>query len=167
MIQTIQEFEVLWKQEAGATEKVLENLTDKSLSTAVNPNGRTLGRLGWHLAITIPEMMNRTGLKVSGPAEDEDTPATAAVIRRSYKEAADSLLAQIKASWKDASLQTEDMMYGEKWKKCDTLQALIFHQIHHRAQMIVLMRQAGISVPGIYGPAREEWSKMGMQPPKV
>jgi hypothetical protein len=24
------------------------------------------------------------------------------------------------------------------------------------------MRQAGLVVPGIYGPAREEWAKMGM-----
>jgi hypothetical protein len=26
----------------------------------------------------------------------------------------------------------------------------------------VLMRQAGLSVPGVYGPAREEWAAMGM-----
>ena len=26
----------------------------------------------------------------------------------------------------------------------------------------VLMRQAGLKVPGVYGPAREEWAAMGM-----
>ncbi len=167
MIHTIREFEEIWKQESDATEKVLKNLTDQSLGTCINADGRTLGRLGWHLAITIPEMMGHTGLKLSGPAEDEPTPATARAITQAYHEASGSLLAQIKAAWNDATLQTEDMMYGEKWRRGETLRALVFHQIHHRAQMIMLMRQAGIPVPGIYGPAREEWSKMGMQPPSV
>jgi uncharacterized damage-inducible protein DinB len=58
-------------------------------------------------------------------------------------------------------------MYGEKWKRAQTLASLVFHQIHHRGQMTVLMRQAGLKVPGIYGPAREEWSAWGMSPPAV
>jgi uncharacterized damage-inducible protein DinB len=55
-------------------------------------------------------------------------------------------------------------MYGEKWTRAATLASIIKHQIHHRAQMTVLMRQAGLNVPGIYGPSREEWSQFGMQP---
>ena len=46
-------------------------------------------------------------------------------------------------------------MYGQKWKKKFTLQALILHEIHHRGQITVLMRQAGLRVPGSYGPAKE------------
>jgi uncharacterized damage-inducible protein DinB len=38
------------------------------------------------------------------------------------------------------------------------------HEIHHRAQMTVLMRQAGLKVPGLYGPAKEEWSQYNMPP---
>jgi len=44
------------------------------------------------------------------------------------------------------------------------LVSLITHQAHHRGQMTVLMRQAGLKVPGVYGPAREEWAAMGMPP---
>jgi hypothetical protein len=29
------------------------------------------------------------------------------------------------------------------------------------------MRQAGLRVPGVYGPALEEWSAYGMPPPAV
>jgi hypothetical protein len=29
------------------------------------------------------------------------------------------------------------------------------------------MRQAGLGVPGVYGPAREEWGAFGMPPPKI
>jgi uncharacterized damage-inducible protein DinB len=32
--------------------------------------------------------------------------------------------------------------------------------------MTVLMRQAGLKVPGIYGPSREEWVKIGMTAPE-
>jgi hypothetical protein len=28
----------------------------------------------------------------------------------------------------------------------------------------VLMRQAGLSVPGVYGPAREDWAALGLPP---
>jgi uncharacterized damage-inducible protein DinB len=30
--------------------------------------------------------------------------------------------------------------------------------------MTVLMRQAGLPVPGLYGPSKEEWAAMGMSP---
>jgi len=59
-------------------------------------------------------------------------------------------------------LAEEINMYGEKWTRSATLASIIKHQIHHRAQMTVLMRQAGLKVPGVYGPSREEWSQYGM-----
>jgi uncharacterized damage-inducible protein DinB len=30
------------------------------------------------------------------------------------------------------------------------------HQTHHRAQMMVLMKQAGLKVPGVYGPSEDD-----------
>ncbi|MCK6259572.1 DinB family protein [Fictibacillus sp. KIGAM418] len=47
-------------------------------------------------------------------------------------------------------------MYGEKWENGLTLYILNCHQIHHRGQMTVLMRLAGLKVPGVYGPSIEE-----------
>jgi uncharacterized damage-inducible protein DinB len=58
-------------------------------------------------------------------------------------------------------------MYGVRWARGVTLRALLVHQTHHRGQMTVLMRQAGLRVPGVYGPAREEWSAYGMPAPQV
>jgi len=51
--------------------------------------------------------------------------------------------------------------------KAVTLDLLIKHIIHHRGQMTVLMRQAGLNVPGVYGPSRDEWSQMGMEAPAL
>ncbi|HZG18224.1 MAG TPA: DinB family protein, partial [Candidatus Bathyarchaeia archaeon] len=53
------------------------------------------------------------------------------------------------------------------WKNGFTLRALLMHEVHHRGQMTVLMRQAGLTIPGIYGPAKEEWAAMGMEAPVV
>ena len=57
-------------------------------------------------------------------------------------------------------------MFGQVWKRSELLSSLVRHQVHHRGQMTILMRQAGLKVPGVYGPAREEWAKMGMPPMK-
>ena len=111
-------------------------------------------------------MMERTGLKVAGPSHDSPPPASAGAIVAAY-ETASKAVADGVAGWTDATLEVEDDMYGEKWPRGSTLQALVVHQAHHRGQMTVLMRQAGLKVPGVYGPAREEWTAYGMQPPAV
>jgi uncharacterized damage-inducible protein DinB len=33
---------------------------------------------------------------------------------------------------------------------------MIDHQTHHRGQMTVLLRQAGLTVPGVMGPTKEQ-----------
>ena len=58
-------------------------------------------------------------------------------------------------------------MYGEPWQRALTLAILVAHQTHHRGQMTVLMRQAGLKVPGVYGPSKDEWAAMGASPPEV
>jgi uncharacterized damage-inducible protein DinB len=167
MIRTIQDFEYHWSQELEATQKIFKHLTDKSLSQAITPQNRTLGRLAWHITTTIHEMMARTGLTIAGPNPDDPVPSSAKAIFTAYNEAAISLLEQVKSKWTDATLDIEDEMYGEKWKRGITLMSLLVHQVHHRGQITVLMRQAGLNVPGIYGPAREEWAAYGMKEPEV
>jgi len=164
MYRTIQDFQGAWAYEAEATVKVFNALTDESLEQRVDPKGRTLGRIAWHIVQTLPEMCGRTGLKVVGPSEDAPVPTSAGDLSRAYQEAADSLARQIQESWTDSDLEVEDDMYGEMWKRGQTLGALVGHQTHHRGQMTVLMRQAGLKVPGVYGPSREEWSAYGMPP---
>lgn len=161
MFRRLDDFLQGWQYESEATLKLLDALTDASLGQRVTSDGRSLGFLGWHLATTLPEMMNRTGLQVEGP-EHGPAPATAREIRDGYARASQSLVDQLRSRWTDASLEEERDMYGERWKNGTTLSALIAHQAHHRGQMTVLMRQAGLKVPGVYGPAKEEWASMGM-----
>jgi uncharacterized damage-inducible protein DinB len=166
MFRRVQDFLETWAHERSATLKILAALTDASLAQAVATDHRTLGRLAWHVATTPAEMMERTRLKVGGPSHDSPPPRTAAAIVATY-EASSKAVADGVGGWSDATLEVEDDMYGQKWARGMTLLALIAHQTHHRGQMTVLMRQAGLEVPGVYGPSRDEWTAMGMPPPAV
>lgn len=151
-----------WTYESEATIKIFSNLRDESLSRKVHEKIRTAGRLAWHVTTTISEMMNRTGLKIESVKEDSPIPIKVSDLVGTYKNVSNDLLNQIKANWTDESLLKEDDMYGEMWAKGKTLSVLITHQIHHRAQLIVVMRLLGLKVPGIYGPSNEEWAAYGM-----
>jgi uncharacterized damage-inducible protein DinB len=164
MYSTIDEFLTDWKSESDNTARMFRQLTDSSLTTKVTPSGRSLGRIAWHIVTTIGEMMGRTGLRVDAPAEDSAVPESASTIAGSYETAAQSLHGQIAEQWNNAKLAEEVDMYGQSWKNAFTLRALVRHEIHHRAQMSILLRQAGVTIPGMYGPSQEEWKQYGMDP---
>lgn len=163
----ISNFVQVWEKEAKATRRILDALTDASLDQLVAAQDRTLGRIAWHLVTTIPEMMARTGLILESINEDAPLPRTAEEIIHNYREVSNSLVTAVRNQWKDQTLLEKRDMYGETWTNGYTLSTLIDHQIHHRGQMTVLMRQVGLKVPGIYGPSREDWKGMGMEPPLI
>lgn len=167
MFRTISDFEQNWTYEMSSTQKMMDQLTDASLSQAVVEGHRTLGRMAWHIITTIPEMMEHCGLKVTSVKKDAPVPGTADEIKKAYGAVSKELLDGIKADWNDESLMVEDEMYGEKWMRGISLLILIKHEIHHRAQMTVLMRQAGLKVPGIYGPSKEEWAAFNAPVPEI
>jgi len=167
MFHQLNEFYHDWQYEAEMTQKMLDNITDAALASESYADGRTIGRLAWHIVQTVPEMMAKAGLTVTGPTEHEPVPSAAATIGSAYRTAAASLVDQLRAQWTDATLSEEDDMYGERWSRAVTLSVLIRHQTHHRGQLTVLMRQAGLPIPGIYGPTREEWANWGMPAPEI
>jgi uncharacterized damage-inducible protein DinB len=164
MFRSIDDFASAWQMEAESTLKVLHSLTDASLAQAVVPGGRTLGFLAWHITCTLTEMGSHAGLTIDGPTaqKPEDVPKRAADIVAQYEKSAAMVVPAVRAKWSDAQLGEMIPMYGEQWPRGTMLNALIAHQTHHRGQMTVLMRQAGVPVPGMYGPSKEEWAAMGM-----
>lgn len=165
MFRKISDFLSEYDSESKATQKLLDALTDGSLVQRVSDGHRTLGNAAWHIVMTLPEMMGHTGLVVTGPAEKTPAPAVAKEIADAYRQVSASLLEQVKQTWSDETLEVVDEMYGEKWARGQTLTGVLNHEIHHRGQMTVLMRQAGLTVPGVYGPSKEEWVTYGMEAP--
>ncbi len=154
MFKTVEHFLNEWKKESGNTFKIISVLTDDSLNQFVTDGHRTVGRVIWHIIQCIPEMAGQTGLNIDGPGEKDPVPASADEIRAAYKKAANSLLTEVANNWSDETLEVEDNLYGEMWKRGMTLDILLKHEIHHRGQLTILMREAGLMVPGIYGPQK-------------
>jgi uncharacterized damage-inducible protein DinB len=167
MYNSISDFIEDWNQEAASTQKVLEVLTDGSLQQAVSPDDRTLGRIAWHVVTSTPEMLNEFGVTVENVENSSSVPSSAKEIADTFRKVSADTVDAIKQQWTDASLKEMKNVYGMDMQKAVTLSMLIKHIIHHRGQMTVLMRQAGVSVPGIYGPSRDEWSQMGMEAPAL
>ncbi len=161
---TIDSFIKDMTQESELTIKLFSALTDESLTQTLPDYGRTLGRLAWHITLCVGEMAKYGGLNVVCPAEKAPIPATVSELVDTYRKASQSMLSEIKEKWTNDMLETEVDMYGEKWSYAMILTVITRHEIHHRAQMTVLMRQAGLTVPGIYGPSKEEWAAYNMPP---
>ena len=167
MFKTNKEFLINWGYEARSTQKILDVLTDESLAQEVSPEDRTLGRIAWHLVTTLHEMISRTGLEFEATPHDAPVPETAAEIAETYRTSNEAMVSAMKKQWTDETLDEVKDMYGEQWSVGTILSVLTAHQTHHRGQMTVLMRQAGLRVPGVYGPSREEWAAFGGQAPVV
>ena len=157
----LQDYENLTK----GTLQIIGELTDEILDQPVADGHRTLGQIAWHIATTVPEMMSRTGLTISSIDQDSPPPESASEIAAAYRKATEELCEALEARWSDKTLIRTDDMYGEEWLRGATLTVLIHHEVHHRGQMTVLLRQAGHKVPGVMGPAKEEWAHFGMEAP--
>lgn len=163
---SLQEFQSDWIEESQMTQKMMSALTNESLSQRVTESGRSLGFIAWHIVDTVPEMMGHAGLNVPVPEGWTEQPSNAIDIAAAYEHVSRALLDRLSVEWNDDMIAEEVDMYGERWARGRVLYALVLHQVHHRGQMSVLMRQAGLAVPGMYGPSSEEWTAMGVEPMK-
>ncbi len=152
------------KSEAQNTVRMLEMLTDASLAQEITENDRTLGSVAWHITLSVSEMTEFIDLSLTGLAKDAHRPDSARQIANAYREAIDEHVSQVKESWTDGDLETLHKFYGGENRRGDTLLVYLLHEIHHRGEMVVLMRQAGLKAPGIYGPTREDFVKRGWEP---
>ena len=165
MYHKISDFIEDWKYESESTIKVLSNLTDEVLTVKFNNEIRTAGRLAWHIVGAVTELGHRMGLTFEEIDQDAPHPSTAKEIVDKYRSASDGLIKEISEKWTDDTLSIEDEItgQGDNWSRGKTLGALVTHQIHHRAQLTIVMRLSGLKVPGVYGPAKEEWAAYRME----
>ena len=164
MYRKIEDFINTWKTEEEATLKIFSNIKDEHLTKTVSANTRSLGRLAWHITQTLTEMGSKVELIDNDYLDSKPIPESTSQIIEDYKKYCDELAINLKAKWTDEDLSLKMDLFGQSWERGRILEMLVNHQIHHRAQMTVIMRLLGLPVPGIYGPSKEEWSGFGMAP---
>jgi uncharacterized damage-inducible protein DinB len=149
------------QEENAMMSRVLGALTDASLAQPIVEDHRTLGQLAWHLATSFHSILGQASLQFDAPTSKSEAPSTAKGIADSYNTVSEAAIAAVQAQWTDATLQEQRLMFGRfEWPVSEIITRFIRHQVHHRGQLTVLMRQAGLVVPGIYGPSKEEWEAM-------
>lgn len=156
MYRTVNDFLADWTESANGTIKVLESLTDEKLDQAIVEGHNTLGWLGWHLANSISFFAGLVGINVAAPGNKEVVPSKAAVILDGYKKAAEQFKQEVKQKFTDENMTETVDLFGQPVPRGAVLRRFIDHQTHHRGQMTVLLRQAGLKVPGVMGPTKED-----------
>lgn len=156
MITNAQSFLGAYGFESQTTSNVLGALTDSVLAQDKAPgHNMTVGDIAWHIATAPVYMLNQAGFNIDPAQATKPEQLTAAKIKSTY----DAISAQVKeqAAMKTPEDLTKvyhvfDMM---DWPAGQMLGILMHHEIHHRGQLSVLLRQAGLVVPSIYGPTHE------------
>jgi uncharacterized damage-inducible protein DinB len=161
MFRKIADFLEVWKYESAGTIKLYKQLNNEVLDIKIYPEGRDLLRLANHINETLTEMMHHAGLPIE---ENNHKCTTVEELISQYQTDANEVGKIVEANWSDDHLEDIIKMYGMDWNKGTTLHILVTHQTHHRGQFTVLMRQAGLKVPGVYGPSKEEWIAYGQEP---
>lgn len=159
MFISVDQFVKEWTHESEGTLKYLKALTDDSLDQAIEEDHFSLGELAWHITTANKGIVSQSGLKIDVSIQDE-MPATAKEIAETYEKISSAIVEAAKTQWNDESLKEMKNCFGFDMPVFSILRLTLNHQIHHRGQMTVLMRQAGLAVPGIYGPSREERAQM-------
>ncbi|MGO4500421.1 DinB family protein [Paenibacillus sp. 2RAB27] len=167
MFTTIESFIQEYQMESATTQQLLDTLTDASLNQVQAEGYRPLGYIAWHLVHAERGMLYGTGLEFESPAAVSVPPAEAAVIAEAYRTTTQNILGAIRTQWTDEKLQDVVTMFGMPWTISTTLYSFLKHEIHHRGQLTILMRQAGLPVIGAYGPAREQWAAIGRPVPTL
>jgi uncharacterized damage-inducible protein DinB len=156
MYKTTAEFVEDWNRESSISLRVMRALTDGSLQHKSDPEGNTLGKIAWHMVVMLGMTGAAVGLEVAAPPRGTEPPVSAAAIADAYQAAAKSFTDQALAKMQDGHLASEVTYFGRTILGSQALNSLVRHQVHHRGQMTMLMRQAGLVVPSVYGPSREE-----------
>lgn len=163
MYRRVEDFTGDFRHQAGKTLKLLRAIPEDAATRDLSPV-RSIGRLAWHLTCAIGEIARNAGIGTIAPHDDQGDVPPMADIAVAYERAAAELGALIAREWSDEMLVEEIQVYGRGWRRGDLLSMLLIHEAHHRGQLSILMRQAGVTVPGVVGPSREEWATYRMEP---
>lgn len=156
MYRNLNDFLTEWSESADGTKAVLNALEDDKLDQSIVEGHNSLGWLGWHLVNSPVFFLSLVGIDLESPYDPDNVPTKANDILTAYEDISKRAVEKAKEQLTDEALVNEVGDLGGPVPKGSILRMLVSHQIHHRGQMTVLLRQAGLEVPGVMGPTKED-----------
>ncbi|MBY7144369.1 DinB family protein [Virgibacillus sp. NKC19-3] len=155
MYRKVNDFIQDWSMASQGTLNVLESLSDEKLDQAIVEGHNTLGWLGWHVATAPAFFAGLVELNINDSADPNKVPQQASEIVEQYRKISNAIKQEVE-QLSDEKLEENVDNFGNPTPRGALLRTLIDHQTHHRGQMTVLLRQAGLPVPGVMGPTKED-----------
>jgi uncharacterized damage-inducible protein DinB len=156
----LQEFD----REMATTRKMLERFPEDKVEWRPHETCMTLGRLAGHVA----ELAGWTSVTMNQDKLEMDPDNYQPNIVKSRAEALRQFDETVKAG-REALARANDETYMKPWTfvaggqtvftmpKIAVLRSFVMnHMIHHRGQLAAFYRIAGVPVPSIYGPSKDE-----------
>ncbi|MGG0655279.1 DinB family protein [Rummeliibacillus pycnus] len=154
MYRKVEDFLEDWTASSKGTLNVMKAITNDKLDQGIVEGHNTLGWLAWHLISAGAAFGHLAELQVPGPGRHQEMPTDIAEIIDAYEQLSEGFKNEA-AKLSDEDFLEEVNGFGGPVLRGKFLRSLIDHQTHHRGQMTVLLRQAGLTVPGVMGPTRE------------
>lgn len=154
MYRKVEDFSKDWHVSSKGTLDVMKAIPDDKMDQAIVDGHNSLGWLAWHLVSVAGAFGHFAGLQIPAPGNDMATPQHMATIVDAYEQVIATYKSEI-AKLTDEQLTEDVPAFGGTMPRGALFRLLIDHQTHHRGQMTVLLRQAGLQVPAVMGPTAE------------
>jgi len=159
MYRQIDDFLSAYGFESQTTTKVLGALTNDKLSSQKAPGDTSAAELAWHIATAPAYMINHEGAGIEfAYAPPENVTVEQLVAEHQRVNAAVCEACKTKLAGRD--LTQPATWFGMTLPLGVWLNMIPNHEVHHRGQLSAIMRNAGLKVPSIYGPNKEEFEEM-------
>jgi len=165
MASELETFLRVWDEEAKKTVALLRCLPEGSYDFRPDPTGRSLGEMAWHLAEGDAYMsffVERRAFDMGGERPPGiERPRTIAELAPGFERVHADAVARIE-QLKPEDLATKVRFFDGSERAIGSIlwEGIVFHLIHHRAQLSLLCRLSGGTSPGMYGPNREDMAAM-------
>jgi len=152
-----------YDQEVKNTRRILEVVPEDKFAWKPHEKSMTLGRLASHVAELpsfLATMIQTDGMELTTGNMKPFSPKTRSELLAGFEQRATEARQVLAGASEDHLARPWKLTFKgqEVFGGIRTLllQTTICHQVHHRAQLTVYLRQNDVVFPGVYGPSADE-----------
>nr|WP_106782200.1 DinB family protein [Lysinibacillus timonensis] len=158
MYRNVNDFISEWRNNSNGTISIFEAVSEEKKGFEIVEGHNSLEWISWHLTNSPAYFIGQIGLELEVKLNPTQVPPSMTEITNAYKAVSENIIKVVKEKLNNEALLNEVDSHGQPTPIGALLRAMVDHQTHHRAQMQVLLRQAGLPVPGVMGPTKEALS---------